>query len=722
MSQSKCPPDKIYNPVSKRCVLKTGAIGKKLLSKKVSVQPVGKAPTKAEALKALKRRFERLTGKRSSTSSSSRSSVSRSPRSPKSSRSSRSPKSSKSKCAGVSCPAIQICNPASGRCVLRTGVIGKKLTRSPRKSPSATRKSPSATRKTREKKSLADCKAGQQKILVDGVEYCECVNPLSILNPITKNCVSRDGAIGRKILEGTLCPKGQVYNKIKGRCEVKGKGKSPSPHASISQCSRSPTASPTANPNRFVARLDRPCITKSKTCLTLEQARTVDYFQQVKSLLVVFETGMGKTLTALAAAMCFLEEHPTQKIIIITQKSLLSTFEKEFPKYGAVNPKKFQAYTYDEVMNLNKKRTPLRGKGALVIIDEVHTLRNPCSSKFNAVMKAVSGATKVMLLTATPFVNSVCDFVPIINLLHQEYVLAPTNARKKCPENGIGKGGIQLMAGCGKSIKQVMEGGGKALKKQLEVVQKLLKGKVSYAQKKVGVGSEYPGVEIHSEIIPMKADFQEAFNRAVDVDESTIFAQPEKFANGFRRAVNKLGGEYFSQKIDRAVELILSTPAQYSKNVVFSNWIEYGMRVLEKHLARAHVTYATITGDTPAIERAQIVRDFNNDPNLSTLIISNAGATGIDLKGVQKVIVLDPVWNNASLEQIKGRGVRYRSHVHLPPEFRTVHIYLLQLVEREFAAGTTKTTNSGDALLYKIIERKSKAEEIISKMLKSLSI
>ena len=278
------------------------------------------------------------------------------------------------------------------------------------------------------------------------------------------------------------------------------------------------------------------------------------------------------------------------------------------------------------------------------------------------------------------------------------------------------------MAGCGKSIKQVMEGGGKALKKQLEVVQKLLKGKVSYAQKKVGVGSEYPGVEIHSEIIPMKADFQEAFNRAVDVDESTIFAQPEKFANGFRRAVNKLGGEYFSQKIDRAVELILSTPAQYSKNVVFSNWIEYGMRVLEKHLARAHVTYATITGDTPAIERAQIVRDFNNDPNLSTLIISNAGATGIDLKGVQKVIVLDPVWNNASLEQIKGRGVRYRSHVHLPPEFRTVHIYLLQLVEREFAAGTTKTTNSGDALLYKIIERKSKAEEIISKMLKSLSI
>lgn len=76
-----CPPDKILNPVSGRCVLRTGAIGKKLIAK------------------------EKADGKRPVTNN-------RLPTPP---------------VVAAPCPPEKILNPATKKCVLRTGAIGKKL-------------------------------------------------------------------------------------------------------------------------------------------------------------------------------------------------------------------------------------------------------------------------------------------------------------------------------------------------------------------------------------------------------------------------------------------------------------------------------------------------------------------------------------------------------------------------------------------------------------------
>ena len=256
----------------------------------------------------------------------------------------------------------------------------------------------------------------------------------------------------------------------------------------------------------------------------------------------------------------------------------------------------------------------------------------------------------------------------------------------------------------------------------MNIIKSLLHGKVSYARKLTGKGTLYPAVEVFPEIIPMDPDFEDEFLRVVYSIESDVFANPEAFFNGFRRAVNTLGGDYFSKKIDYAVNLIKTDKNdRYAKNVIFSNWVEFGMDVLEKRLKDERIPFGIISGNTSAKERAKLVKDFN-ETGLNTLIISNAGSTGIDLKGVQRIIVLDPVWNNATLEQIKGRGVRYRSHEHLPLEYRTVKVYLLQLVEGSFLRGETKISKSGDYLLYNIIDKKRNAEKIVSNLLDEINI
>jgi hypothetical protein len=53
-------------------------------------------------------------------------------------------------------------------------------------------------------------------------------------------------------------------------------------------------------------------------------------------------------------------------------------------------------------------------------------------------------------------------------------------------------------------------------------------------------------------------------------------------------------------------------------------------------------------------------------------LVSSAGGEGFDLKGTKLVQILDPHWNEEKINQVIGRGVRYRSHSHLPPKQRKV--------------------------------------------------
>jgi hypothetical protein len=92
------------------------------------------------------------------------------------------------------------------------------------------------------------------------------------------------------------------------------------------------------------------------------------------------------------------------------------------------------------------------------------------------------------------------------------------------------------------------------------------------------------------------------------------------------------------------------------------------------------------------------------------------------LKGVQNIIILDPVWNPATLEQIIGRGVRYKSHSDLPLDKRIVNVYRLMYVEKAFLDGKKAKSTSGDFILYTIIERKMKNKDASSEAVRRISI
>lgn len=54
----------------------------------------------------------------------------------------------------------------------------------------------------------------------------------------------------------------------------------------------------------------------------------------------------------------------------------------------------------------------------MVIIDEAHHLRS-MKVQYKAMFDSIIKAKKILLLTATPFVNKLHDFIPLINILHR---------------------------------------------------------------------------------------------------------------------------------------------------------------------------------------------------------------------------------------------------------------------------------------------------------------
>jgi superfamily II DNA/RNA helicase len=107
--------------------------------------------------------------------------------------------------------------------------------------------------------------------------------------------------------------------------------------------------------------------------------------------------------------------------------------------------------------------------------------------------------------------------------------------------------------------------------------------------------------------------------------------------------------------------------------VVYSNFLESGVMPYEELLKKHKIPYAKFTGDVKPEDRKRIVADYNEGRN-KVLLLSSAGGEGLDLKGTRQIQILDPHFNKEKIEQVVGRGIRYKSHAHLPEASRNVDV------------------------------------------------
>lgn len=126
----------------------------------------------------------------------------------------------------------------------------------------------------------------------------------------------------------------------------------------------------------------------------------------------------------------------------------------------------------------------------------------------------------------------------------------------------------------------------------------------------------------------------------------------------------------YSSKLERLEELLWQLSKEEDrKMVLFSEWTTM-LDLIEALLGRLGLDFVRLDGSVPQKKRQQLVSNFQNNPDCRLIIMTNAGATGLNLQAANTVINVDLPWNPAILEQRIGRA-------HRMGQKRAVQVYIL---------------------------------------------
>ena len=428
--------------------------------------------------------------------------------------------------------------------------------------------------------------------------------------------------------------------------------------------------------------------TDTDITLKKHQISVCNQLMDTRGVIVVHSVGTGKTLTAIACSQCMLLKGVVENIIVITPTSLQRNFINQAIQYGLTQKQidtYYTFYTIQGITNLIEKSKASSPTNSLIIIDEAHNLRTLGGARFDAINKYAKKAEKILLLTATPLINYSSDIINLISLVKGEKPLSVDKFESMIESKSKSE--------FAKYIKDIFN---------------------FYIKDHDIPDPNFPSKKILEIFLQMENSYLKTYEKIEQGQEHKIPDFRGKnihvFYNGLRRASNII--ENKSPKVEWIMEKIESEPN--AKYVIFSHFINMGIVPVMKWLSKIKIPYAHVTGDLAIEERSDAVNKYNQD-EIKVLFISKAGSEGLDLKNTNYIIIMESAWNENSIEQIIGRGVRYKSHESLSKSKRNVIIYKLYSIKPDEYKHINKLTST-HALEYTFKSTNSENQDSIPMM------
>jgi superfamily II DNA or RNA helicase len=451
------------------------------------------------------------------------------------------------------------------------------------------------------------------------------------------------------------------------------------------------------------------CIEDCETKLFPQQLLVIKQMLEQRSLLVFHSTGSGKTLTAVVVSQCLLNDGIVDRVIVVSPKTLIPNFRHTMEHdYGAVNFCNYEFYSYEKFRRQYSKGELGNLENTLLIFDEAHTLKTETglskfgiySAKFGGmalpirpkgvihgrlvrkIMEASKTAGKLLLLTATPSMNSPSDIENLIEIMDPKTIhnFNDTHEFFSAPQFDA------------RFFYEVVDN---------EAFREHFGCKISIYDAVKTTETGYP--EVKEEIVSLRMSrvyfeyYMGYYYGEFDIYENDVlFTLLRRRSNGIR-----IDKEIVSPKRDFIMKKILAhTPTM--KTLIYSQFLDRGLRLIERALKRNKISYSIITGEVLESDRKRAVKRFNSGET-RVMLISSAASTGLDLKETRMVFLIEPFWNENQLDQAKSRAIRYKSHTNLPKSEQNVEVYTLILDTPE---GEEK--QSVDRMLYESSKEKQK--------------
>ena len=134
--------------------------------------------------------------------------------------------------------------------------------------------------------------------------------------------------------------------------------------------------------------------------------------------------------------------------------------------------------------------------------------------------------------------------------------------------------------------------------------------------------------------------------------------------------VHKRGGEFIESELQAAVDTDENNDAVIREVIALAgdrkSWLFFCTGVHHAHaiadsLRREGISAACVTGETPKVEREQILNDFKAG-KIRALTNANVLTTGFDAPNIDLIAMLRPTMSASLYVQMAGRGMRLKEH------------------------------------------------------------
>jgi len=493
------------------------------------------------------------------------------------------------------------------------------------------------------------------------------------------------------------------------------------------------------------------------------QAKAIERLYANKGkMILAHEMGTGKTATSIYGFEKLRHDGKAKKALVVVPSGLRANFAdggvRKFTtssvqivgspaevrkKDGYVRPGSEGNADYTIISYAQFRKDPkgfMERTGAdTLILDEFHKTRNESASTFKAAVEARRYAVNFMGLTASLINNRPSEIASLMTISENNREMTPQQFRRRFTKTvGTAKG----------------FGGGKKKIRGYQRVEELkarTQPRIDYIETGDLKGKTMPRKDVRNVDVEMSPAQYDLYQLALDKhpaikemlmrrdknitvkDAKFIFAQiaaARQVANSVHTGRSDVTAAQSAQQTPKAKK-VLDDTAQHltekpdNKVVLYSNLVRGGVDVLSAGLKARGIDHAVFVGKgttvgenkVTALTRQQGVKDYQAGKK-KVIILSGAGAEGLDLKNSTAFYALDGHFNPQRILQAEARARRLGGQQHRAVENRAVDVRRYRSTVPKAArpgfigrAMGKKTPQTTDEWMYGVAGRKFKQQK-----------
>ena len=380
------------------------------------------------------------------------------------------------------------------------------------------------------------------------------------------------------------------------------------------------------------------------------------------------DMGLGKTIQAIAGAELLRRRRGIERVLIVAPASVKYQWKTEIEKFcdlsaqviDGLMPRRKKLYANPTFFNLTSYELVLKDiedmhnlRPDLIILDEAQRIRNWATATARTIKQLKS--RYAFVLTGTPLENKLEELYSVVEFVDGRR-LGPAfrflNEHRMQNEEGklLGYRGLDQIQ---KQLEPIL-----LRRTRTEVLPELPKRTDQIFRVRMTPEQAGPYWEQSDILARLMHKWQrQGWLSEIDLRRITCCIQNMRMLCNstflFDKATN------FSPKLEEFREIVHELAIEEKRKVVVFSEYERMTYLASQELTKLKIGWVSLHGKIPARKRGELIAQFGKDPNCKIFLSTDAGGVGLNLQAASAVLIFEPPWNPARLEQRIARVHRF---------------------------------------------------------------